>query len=87
MAANKTGKQPAPQIDVHEASSAVIGLAFALPEASVLAMATVELPPIDFQAKQDSIAPTRRDPGPKLAPKVKRTTADPAKAKESKIKL
>ena len=86
MTAGKKPKKEAPQIDTYEASSTVIGMAFAMPEGAGL-VAMAEGPPIDFQAKQDSIALTRRDPGPKLAPKLKRTTADPAKAKETKITL
>jgi hypothetical protein len=51
-------------------------------EEALMAAADVN---IDFQARQDSISETRRTAGPKLAPKVKRTTAKPSPAKETKL--
>lgn len=86
MAAPSSSKKAASNPESLEACSTLIGLAFEMPEQAARA-AAAEAAPIDFQARQDSISPTRRGPGPKLAPKVKRTTADPAKAKETKIKL
>ena len=75
------------KVESYEVTSTTIGPAFAMPEGAAEAMAAMEAAPIDFQARQDSIAPTRRDPGEKLAPKLKRTTAKPAKAKETKVRL
>lgn len=87
MTAVKPRKKPVLKVESHEASSTLIGLAFAMPDMAAAAMSSAEEAPIDFQAKQDSIAETRRNPGAKLAPKLKQTTAEPAKAKETKFKL
>lgn len=73
-------------VETCEAESTVIGPAFAMPEPGVAALAMAQEAPIDFQARQDSISPNRRTPGPKLAPKVKRTSAKPAPAKETMAK-
>jgi len=67
----------------HETASTEVGVAFVMPaEEALMAAADVN---IDFQARQDSISETRRTAGPKLAPKVKRTTAKPSPAKETKL--
>ena len=86
MAARST-KMSTVKVESHEASSTLVGLAFAMPEQAARALAFTEEAPIDFQARQDKISPDRRGPGPKLAPKLKRTATDPAKAKETKVKL
>lgn len=75
-----------PKSETFETSSTVIGVAFSMPDTSILA-SMPDPPPIDFQARQDSISEKRRSPGAELAPKVKRTTAKPSAAKESKVKL
>jgi hypothetical protein len=77
-------RKPKPKSDSFETTSTVIGVAFSMPDTSILA-SMPEPPPIDFQARQDSISEKRRAPGNELAPKVKRTTAKPSAAKESKI--
>lgn len=71
--------------DEHETGSVLIGLAYEMPEHALSAMALAEDVPIDFQARQDSIAETRRIPT--LAPKLKRTRARPAPARETNLKL
>lgn len=83
----RTPKKTAPKTESHESSSTQVGLAFAMPEPGVRALLSAEETPIDFQARQDSISPIRRSPGPKLAPKLKQTAAEPAKAKETKVNL
>ena len=75
-----------PKSDRFESTSTVIGVAFSMPDVSLMESAA-EPPPIDFQARQDSISEKRRTPGTELAPKVKRTTVKPSSAKESKVKL
>ena len=67
----------------HETASTEVGVAFVMPAEEAL-MAAADLN-IDFQARQDRISETRRSAGPELAPKVKRTTAKPSPAKETKI--
>jgi hypothetical protein len=67
----------------HETASTEVGVAFVMPGEDARAAAADMN--VDFQAKQDSISETRRTAGPKLAPKVKRTTAKPAHVKETKI--
>ena len=78
--------KPKAKIESFEASSTLIGVAFTMPDQSLLA-AMPDPPPIDFQARQDSISERRRAPGTEVAPKVKRTTVKPSSAKETKIKL
>ena len=67
----------------HKTASTEVGVAFVMPAEEAL-MAAADLN-IDFQARQDRISETRRSAGPELAPKVKRTTAKPSPAKETKI--
>lgn len=87
MAERRKTRRRAARTDVIEASSTLVGPAFTASAAAASVLASLDGPPIDFQARQDSISPTRRSPGPKLAPKVKRTTAKPSKAKETEVKL
>ena len=68
-------------------SSAVVGSAYEMPEAALGMMALVDETPPDFQARQDKISETRRSPGPELMPKIKRTSAKPSRAKETRVKL
>ena len=79
-------RKPKPKSETFETTSTVIGVAFSMPDTSILA-AMPDPPPIDFQARQDSISEKRRSPGAELAPKVKRTTVKPSAAKETKVKI
>jgi hypothetical protein len=72
-----------PKEEEHETISTEVGTAFTTEDEST--RGAIPDVPIDFQAKQDSISETRRTAGPKLNPKVKRTTAKPSPAKETKI--
>lgn len=81
----KSKRRRATKAELLETSSTLIGAAFTMPELALEALA--DQTPIDFQARQDSISETRRSPGAELAPKVKRTSAKPSKARETVIKL
>ena len=67
-------RKPKPKSDSFETTSTVIGVAFSMPDTSILA-SLPEPPPIDFQARQDSISEKRRAPGKELA-KADRHDAD-----------
>jgi hypothetical protein len=86
VAKSRKSKPAAAKAEEYVSSSTTIGIAFEMPEESIAASMADEMP-IDFQAKQDSISEIRRSPGTKLAPKIKRTSAKPAKAKETEVKL
>ena len=86
MVARPKRKQKAPKVDSCEASSSLIGPAFAMPDHAFEAEALGDEIPIDFQARQDSISATRRSAAPGLAPRLKRTSAKPSKAKETILK-
>ena len=86
MAGGRKSSGRAGKADEHETGSTLIGQAYVMPEHALEAMALVEQTPIDFQARQDSIAETRRGPDGKLVPKVKRTSARPAPARETDFK-
>ena len=73
--------------EVMATSSAVVGAAYEMPEEALGMMALVDETPPDFQARQDRISETRRSPGPELMPKIKRTSAKPSGAKETRVKL
>ena len=89
--ANGLSKLPASRSavksEVYETVATVVGPAFEMPEASALEGAMSELPPPDFQARQDAISLIRRSPAGKLAPKLRSTSVQPAKAKETKLNL
>jgi hypothetical protein len=87
MAARRKRKARAPTVESYEVVSTVVGPAFVMPDQAAAMFALTDDVPIDFQARQDSISETRRSPGAKLAPKVKRTTAKPSSAKETKVKI
>lgn len=87
MATRSKRAKTATPVETCETVSTVIGPAFAMPEPGAGMLAMSEEPPIDFQARQDSISETRRNPGPKLMPKVKRTSARPSPAKETVVKF
>ena len=87
MAARPKRKARVPKTESYEVVSTVVGPAFVMPDQAAGMLALTEPEPIDFQARQDSISETRRSPGAKLAPKVKRTTAKPSSAKETKVKI
>jgi len=86
MAARPKRNARTPKVESFETVSTNIGVAFVMPDQAA-EFALAEPAPIDFQARQDKISETRRGPGSKLAPKVKRTTAKPSPAKETKVKL
>jgi len=86
MAARKRRRRADPG-EVSQSSSTLVGAAFTMPEPPAGMAAFAHEAPIDFQARQDSISPTRRVPGPALMPKVKRTRSRPSSAKETKLKL
>ena len=81
MAAKSRRKRRTSSAANFQASTALVGTAFTMPESSVLAAA--EGPPIDFQARQDSISQTRRRPDEGLVPEVKRTSVEPADTEET----
>lgn len=83
MAGERKSRRRA-KAEEHETASTLIGLAYERPEQPRSALALRDDTPIDFQARQDSIGETRRDPE---LPKVKRTGATPARAPETKLKL
>ncbi|MDQ4087860.1 MAG: hypothetical protein M3177_07625 [Pseudomonadota bacterium] len=83
--AQRARRRRADPVEVTQASSTLVGAAFTMPDDPALE-AVADEAPIDFQARQDSISPTRRAPGG-LMPKVKRTKARPSRAKETKVKL
>lgn len=87
MAYKRRLKRSAARVESCDTSSTIVGPAFELRERGPGFAALDEEVPIDFQARQDSIAPTRRSPSGKLAPKIKKTSAKPAPAKETKVKL
>ena len=85
MAGERKSRGRAAKADEHETGSTLIGQAYTMPEHALAAM--VEPTAIDFQARQDSIAETRRGPDGKLVPKLKRTGAKPARTRETDFKL
>jgi hypothetical protein len=87
MAARSKRKVRTPKMESFEVISTAVGPAFAMPDQAAEMFALREDEPIDYQARQDKISETRRSPGPKLAPKVKRTTAKPSPAKETTVKI
>jgi hypothetical protein len=87
MAARPKRKARTPKAESFEAVTTVVGPAFVMPDQAAEMFALRDDVPIDFQARQDKISETRRSPGPKLAPKVKRTTAKPSPAKETTVKI
>lgn len=87
MAGERKSRGRAAKADEHETGSTLIGQAYMMPEHALAAMALAEPTTIDFQARQDSIAETRRAPDGKLVPKLKRTGAKPARTRETDFKL
>ena len=86
MPAKKSPKAKAkaePKVETYESISTIIGAAFAMPDPSLM-LSEAEAPPIDFQARQDSIGEKRRGPGPKLTRQAA-SRAKPSPAKETKI--
>lgn len=79
--ARKTRRTRPANIARFEASTALVGTAFTMPEG--MRIAAADGPPIDFQARQDSISTTRRRPEEGLVPEVKRTSADPSDTEET----
>jgi hypothetical protein len=85
MASSKRQKAQATKTD--DCARVSLGVAMSMPLPQAGAMALAEEAPIDFQAKQDAISLIRRSPGPKLQPKIKRTSLAPSKAKETEFDL
>lgn len=84
MAGERKSKRRAPKAEEHDTASTLIGLAFERSGQGRSALALRDDTPIDFQARQDSIGETRRNPD---LPKVKRTGAEPERVPETKLKL
>lgn len=83
---SKRKRRPA-KMETLECSSTLVGASFTMPDKGAAMSSFADEAPIDFQARQDSIAPARRDPGEALAPKLKRTTIKPSKAEETRVKI
>lgn len=71
----------------HEVVSTALGAALEMPSSAALAMAMAEVPPPDFQARQDAISTVRRSPERRLAPKLRATRARPSDVEETELNL
>lgn len=87
MTRKPKSKPQTPKSETIATSSVIVGPAYEMPEEALGVMALVDETPPDFQARQDKISETRRSPGPELMPKIKRTSAKPSRAKETRVKL
>ena len=85
MIVKKRTTRRSSKLESFETVSTLVGEAYTMPDTATITFG--DEAPIDFQARQDAISPTRRSPGGALAPKVKRTSSSPAKAKETKVKF